>query len=64
MQIVVVTFSANMGEYVHRGIEISLTGQAKGEWWKLKAYGLSIDELTDKKLKTIEASLIAAWNAL
>ena len=42
---------------------VDVTGEAGGVWFKLSAYSLKQDAL-HAKLPQIEASLIAAWNAL
>jgi hypothetical protein len=44
-------------------VEVDVTGEAGGVWFKLTAYSLKHDELRER-LDDIEASLIAAWNAL
>lgn len=44
-------------------VEVDVTGEASGLWWKLQAYSLKPEELRDR-LPDIEAALIAAWNAL
>jgi hypothetical protein len=44
-------------------VEIGLTGERGGTWYKLMAYGRSPRELMID-LPHIEKSLIAAWNAL
>ena len=44
-------------------VEVDVTGEAKGVWFKLMAYSLTPDELR-KGLPEIERRLIAAWNAL
>jgi hypothetical protein len=43
--------------------QVDVTGEAGGVWFKLEAYSLKQDELRER-LPDIEASLIAAWNAL
>ena len=46
-----------------KSAEIDVTGESGGVWFKLSAYGLT-DEVMRARLPEIEASLIAAWNAL
>ena len=43
--------------------EVDLTGESGGVWFKLTAYGLTIEELR-ARLPDIESNLVAAWNAL
>jgi len=43
-------------------VEVDVTGEANGIWYKLQAYSLSHDDLRGR-LDEIESSLIAAWNA-
>jgi hypothetical protein len=45
------------------GVEIELSGEANGEWWEIKAYGIAPEAVKDK-LDKIERSLISAWNAI
>jgi hypothetical protein len=55
-------------EFTFRGgdtassVEVDVTGEANGIWYKLQAYSLSHDDLRGR-LDEIESSLIAAWNA-
>ena len=44
-------------------VEVDVTGEASGIWWKLQAYSLKPDELRER-LSEIEGALIAAWNAI
>ena len=44
-------------------VEVDVTGEAGGIWFKLSAYSLTTDELRGR-MPEIEAGLIAAWNAL
>lgn len=43
-------------------VQVDVTGEANGIWYKLQAYSLSHDDLRGR-LDEIESSLIAAWNA-
>jgi hypothetical protein len=65
MQIVVrpYLFLPSGGRSEHRSTEVDVTGEAGGVWFKLSAYSLRDGEL-QARLPDIEASLIAAWNAL
>lgn len=53
--------SAPLGAW--ESVEVDVTGEAGGLWFKLRAYSLKHDELR-ARLSDIEASLVAAWNAL
>lgn len=44
-------------------VDVEVVGEAGGIWYKLQAYSMKHDELM-ARLPQIEASLIAAWNAL
>ena len=44
-------------------VDVDVTGEAGGLWFKLQAYSLRHDELR-ARLGEVESSLIAAWNAL
>jgi hypothetical protein len=44
-------------------VEVGVTGEANGMWFRLMAYSLKPEELRER-LPEIEAALIAAWNAL
>lgn len=44
-------------------VEVDVTGEAGGVWFKLQAYSLKHEELRER-LVDIESRLIAAWNAL
>ena len=44
-------------------VEVDVTGEAGGVWFKLQAYSLTVDDLR-AKLPAIEAALMAAWNAI
>ena len=64
MQIVVKPHSLHIpGRITSQSVEIDVTGEAGGVWYKLVAYNLKPDEMI-ANLPKIEASLIAAWNAL
>lgn len=44
-------------------VEVDVSGEAGGVWFKLMAYSLTPSELRSK-LPEVEARLIAAWNSL
>jgi hypothetical protein len=58
-QIVVMPFERDGRE----SVEVNVTGEFGGLWYQLKCYSLSPAELMGR-MREIEASLIAAWNAL
>lgn len=61
-QIVVTPHAFTMRDRPHESVEVEVCGQY-GCWWRLTAYSISPAELP-AHLPSIEASLIAAWNAL
>lgn len=64
MQVVAKPFRLVLeGAKDHTSVELEVTGEAGGIWYKLSAYSLSQEEIRDR-LGDIEQSLIAAWNAL
>ncbi len=63
MQIVVTPFDYRLHPAAKPSAEVSVTGEASGVWFKLKAYSLSQEELPPR-LPEVEAALIAAWNAI
>lgn len=48
---------------VHESVTVEVRGEASGIWWAMQAYPLNPVEVRDR-LVEIEASLVAAWNAL
>jgi hypothetical protein len=62
MQLVVTPYS-HIGQPGWTSVEVDVTGEAGGVWYKLQAYSLKPDELREK-LPAIEAALMAAWNAI
>ena len=63
MQIVVTPHHYMMPNHEYISAEVEVCGESDGVWFKLKAYSIRPDELTEN-LPSIERSLIAAWNAL
>jgi hypothetical protein len=63
VQIVVRPFSAQIGDRLHRNVEIDVKGEYKGIWFSISAYSLKPEEVFDR-LYDIEKSLVSAWNAL
>lgn len=64
IQIVVKPHSFHVpGRITSQSVEIDVTGEAGGIWYRLVAYSLKPEDMI-AKLPQIEASLIAAWNAL
>jgi hypothetical protein len=63
MQLLVRPYQFAQGGSIWQSIEVDVTGQVNGLWWKLQAYSMSYDELREN-LTSIEEKLISAWNAL
>lgn len=47
----------------HESVEIDLTGELSGVWYKLRAYSLTPADAL-RRMDEIEARLVRAWNAL
>jgi hypothetical protein len=62
-QVVIKPFDLNFDGRRFSSVEIEITGEYAGEWWKLQRYSISPEELEDK-LDKIENKLVMAWNAL
>lgn len=62
VQVVVTPFIINNAEK-RESVEIDITAEYNGHWWKMEAYGLSPEEVINK-LNEIESALIRAWEAL
>lgn len=63
VQIVINPYSFRMNDYQSESVEVDVTGEAGGMWWKLTAYSLKPQEFM-VRLPEIEAALISAWNAI
>lgn len=63
MQIVVRPHKMEIRGEVLESADVDVTGEAGGIWYSMKAYNLQHVTLRER-LPQIEASLIAAWNAL
>lgn len=63
MQLVVRPFACNINSRSWQSVEVDVTGEANGVWFKLSAYSMSHEDLKSR-LPGVESSLIAAWNAL
>jgi len=63
MQIVVKPSVMTLSGTRHRSVEIELRGEYNAVWWNLSAYSMNPDQVPES-LSFVEASLIAAWNAL
>jgi hypothetical protein len=48
---------------LHQSVEVEVCGEFSGLWFKLRAYSMTPAEFMERA-DEIEASLIAAWNAL
>ena len=53
----------HLGMPEHKSVELDITGETSGIWFKLEAYSVKFDELRDR-LDDIERRLVAAWEAL
>lgn len=63
VQIVVTPHLFTMRDRQYVSVDVDVTGQFGGPWFKLQAYSLGVDELPEK-LPGIEDALVRAWNAL
>ncbi len=63
MQLVVNPYSHSLDGKTWESVEVDVTGECDGIWYKLTAYSLSPKEFAGR-LDQIEASLVRAWNAL
>lgn len=63
IQIVIYPYEYRAHEHQFKSVEIDLTGEAGGVWYKLQAYSLSWEELPNK-LDAITDGLVKAWEAL
>ena len=54
--------SGDLSGHDYCSIEIEITAEANdGQWFKLMAYALRPEDLTDERLDDIKRRLIAAW---
>jgi hypothetical protein len=63
IQIVLIPYSYNYNGQQRESIEIDVTGEHNGVWYKLQAYSLTPAELI-ARLDEIETKLVKAWNSL
>jgi hypothetical protein len=63
IQIVIYPYQYSKRGIYGQSVEIDLTGQFNGVWWKLQSYSISMDEVKDKH-DSIVKSLISAWEHL
>ena len=63
VQVVVTPHIAKYNSTICKSVEVDLTAEFNGVWWKLKAYSLSEKDVI-KNLEMIEMSLVKAWEAL
>ena len=63
IQIVIWPYRYNLHGHQMRSIEIDLSGEADGVWYKLQGYSMTWDELPDK-LDQVTDGLIKAWEAI
>ncbi len=50
-------------QVVHRSVEVEVTGEYDGEWYKMQAYSVLPDDFLAKH-ETIIARLLRAWEGL
>lgn len=63
VQLVITPYSFVTSDYKSESVEVDLTGEAGGVWWKLTAYSMKPSEIIER-LDEIETSLANAWNSL
>jgi hypothetical protein len=63
LQIVVHPYSYQLNNQLHESVEMEVTGEAGGQWYQLRAYGICQDAF-EEKMRQAELSLVQAWNNL
>ena len=63
VQLCVKPYSFEVRDIESRSVTISITGEAGGVWWDIKAYSLNPDEIPEK-FEAAERNLVAMWNAI
>ncbi len=63
LQVVVNPFCFHSHGIDHESVEMEVTGEAGGQWYQLKAYGIRQDDF-EEKIRQAELSLVQAWNNL
>ena len=63
LQVVVYPFSFHNHGINHESVEMEVTGEAGGQWYQLKAYGIRQEDF-EEKIRQAELSLVQAWNNL
>lgn len=63
LQVVVYPYSTRFYDQLHESVEMEVTGEAGGQWYQLKAYGIRQDDF-EEKMRQAELSLVQAWNNL
>ena len=63
LQVVVNPFCFHSHGIDHESVEMEVTGEAGGQWYQLKAYGIRQDDF-EEKMRQAELSLVRAWNNL
>ena len=66
LQVVVNPFCFHSHGIDHESVEMEVTGEAGGQWYQLKAYGIRQEGQGEFKKKMLDAeySLVLAWNNL
>ena len=62
-QLVVWPHDMRFGGHRISGVELEVSGEALGIWWKFRGYSISVEDLP-QKIDTVEHGLVAAWNAI
>jgi hypothetical protein len=63
LQIVVNPYACHFNDQLYESVEMEVTGEAGGQWYQLKAYGIRQDGF-EEKIRQAELSLVQAWNNL
>lgn len=63
MQIVLTPYACEHDDTRWESVEVDVTGECDGVWYKLQAYSMTPAELV-ARLDDVEAALIRAWNSL
>ena len=63
VQVVVSPHQYDYNGKISKSVEVSITAEFNGIWWKLDAYSLAPVDVI-KNIDMIEASLVKAWEAL
>jgi len=62
VQYVIHPYHFTIHSNTHRSYTLEIVGEHAGVWYKLEAYGLDVDTLSN--INEVESKLLKAWNAL